>query len=404
MFRGVNAPRLGDFNQRVVLDSIRRRPAGISRVELAGLTGLSAQTISNATRRLIESGLVHDVGRTVDGPGKPRTQLGVNRHGMFSLGIHLDPALVDVTLLDLGGNVVDQSRHWLPDSASPAEALAHVAQSVEGLFVRHPGVEGLVVGAGIGVPGPLNPAGEMIDPPLMRGWHLVPVAQELERVLDLPIVLEKDAIAAAQGEVWLGGASSFIYAYLGTGIGMGLVTGGTPQRGVSGNLGEVGHVGVDRDEPSCPCCGRRGTLGSRVSPAFLESQAVAAGLLEPSDQTMVQLDRSLQTLAGLARAGRPEAMAIIEDLAVDMADALSRVSDLLDVDKVVLGGHSWTHVADVALPLLRQFMARSIELGAVREVDVTSSCHAGDVVSVGAAALVLDGLLTPHYEGLSRWS
>ena len=51
--RGTNLPRMGDFNQSVVFDAIRRSSDGCSRVELVAATGLSAQTISNVVRRLL---------------------------------------------------------------------------------------------------------------------------------------------------------------------------------------------------------------------------------------------------------------------------------------------------------------------------------------------------------------
>ena len=55
--RGTNLPRMGDFNLTVILDAIRRSPAGLSRVELAQIVGLSPQTISNISRRLLDQEL-----------------------------------------------------------------------------------------------------------------------------------------------------------------------------------------------------------------------------------------------------------------------------------------------------------------------------------------------------------
>jgi predicted transcriptional regulator len=51
---GTNLPAVGEYNQTVVLDAIRRRPEGITRSEIAALTALSQMTVTNACRRLLD--------------------------------------------------------------------------------------------------------------------------------------------------------------------------------------------------------------------------------------------------------------------------------------------------------------------------------------------------------------
>lgn len=70
-----------DFNQAMVLAAVRAKDEGVSRVELAETTGLSAQTISNVVRRLINDGWIRESGRVIRGPGKPRTTLQLVRTG-----------------------------------------------------------------------------------------------------------------------------------------------------------------------------------------------------------------------------------------------------------------------------------------------------------------------------------
>ena len=70
---GTNLPAVGEYNQAVVLDAIRRRPEGITRSELAGLTALSGMTVTKVCRRLLDAGLVEEHGTRMGGPGKPAT-------------------------------------------------------------------------------------------------------------------------------------------------------------------------------------------------------------------------------------------------------------------------------------------------------------------------------------------
>lgn len=105
---------MGDFNLTVILEAIRRSPGGLSRVELAKVVGLSPQTISNISRRLLDQELIVEAGKEGSGPGKPRTILRLNPSGMYAVGVHLDPAVITFVVLDLLGDVVRHSRMATP--------------------------------------------------------------------------------------------------------------------------------------------------------------------------------------------------------------------------------------------------------------------------------------------------
>ena len=109
MTAGANLPNLGGFNRNVILDRIRRTELGISRIELAEVSGLTRQTVTNIVRRLIEGGLVEEYDRGPSRGGKPRTLLRVNPTTCFAAGIHIDPQDTAFVITDLTGKVVTQS-------------------------------------------------------------------------------------------------------------------------------------------------------------------------------------------------------------------------------------------------------------------------------------------------------
>lgn len=77
--------------------------------------GLSPQTISNISRRLLDQQLIVEAGKEGSGPpGKPRTILRLNPAGMYAVGVHLDPAVITFVVLDLLGDVVRHSRMATP--------------------------------------------------------------------------------------------------------------------------------------------------------------------------------------------------------------------------------------------------------------------------------------------------
>ena len=139
MARGPNLPAIAAFNETVVLDAVRRSPDGLSRVELAARTGLSAQTVTNVTRRLLQQGLIREAGKQSEGsPGKPRTILRLNPAGAYAVGVHLDPTVIACVLLDLEGSVVAHVHRPSPPDGDAVSTLAAAVDAIrEGIEHHH---------------------------------------------------------------------------------------------------------------------------------------------------------------------------------------------------------------------------------------------------------------------------
>src|SRR5690606_39096171 len=126
----------------------------------------SAQTVTNITRRLLGEGLIVEAGRTIKGPGKPRTTLRLNAGSRLSVGVHLDPAVMTFVLLDLAGSVVEHSTRRTPNDSDSGQVIQAMAEGVDELIRRTEVDRGLIAGIGVATPGPLDAArGTVIDPP-----------------------------------------------------------------------------------------------------------------------------------------------------------------------------------------------------------------------------------------------
>ena len=396
MRRGTNLFAVGGFNQAVILDLIRRAPSGLSRVEIASATGLSAQTVSNVSRRLLDGGIVLEAGKVGGGPGKPRTLLQLVPTGLYAIGVHLDPTVITYVLLDLAGEVVADHRTPAPTGIGPAAAVDAMAQQIEGILARSGVARERVLGVGIAAPGPVDsPQGMLLNPPLLDGWTRVPLRESLATATGFAVVLEKDVAAAAVAELWTAEGSSrdnFTFFYYGTGTGMGLVVDREVLRGSSSNAGDMGHIRVDSEGPVCTC-GRRGCIGVLIPPHLLVEQATLAGL---DTSSAASVDSAFTVFAAAACVGDASALAILDRVARHVATAVVITTNLLDVESVIFGGPFWHRVADVLLPRIQAYVNDDLALIAPHPILMVSSAIGDDVAAIGAGCLVLDHALSPR--------
>lgn len=413
--RGANLPSIGGFNRTVVLDAVRRSPDGLSRVELAGRTGLSAQTVSNVTRYLIEVGMIVESGTVVSGRGKPRTILRLEAGSRYAVGVHVDPAVVTYVLLDLAGTVVRRSTTSTPTADDPDQVVRTMAEAIDTL-VSDAGVDvDTVLGVGIASPGPIDlTAGIVLDPPFLPRWRDVPLREALAEATGYPVLLEKDVTAAAVGETFLAGESlsrNFAFVYFGTGFGVGLVLDGEPVRGVGANAGDAGHIMVEQGPLAGTPDGQgdRGEVGAAVAPERLlqvaAARGVPVGLPESTETDADPRDRDAVVRAWAAfghavESGDPVAVELATEAGAVMGRAAVLIVNLLDIDRVVFGGPFWTRVAPVALPAARRAITESPLLVTKHAVTVVDSGHGSEVTAVGAACLVLDATLSPRASAL----
>ncbi|MEU0943798.1 ROK family transcriptional regulator [Streptomyces canus] len=375
---GVNLPALRSHNTALVLDLLRGAgTGGISRLELAERTGLTPQAVSKITGRLREAGLAVEAGHRASTGGKPRTVLRLVPGAGHAVGIHLDRDALRAVRVDLAGTVIGE-RCAAVDLGAGAEAVVGaVAGEVEAL-VREVGVAQVkagsevlgsdakgvaarsgssraaagslpaLLGVGVALPGPLDHTrGVLHRVTGFPEWDGFPLRDALARRLGLPVAVDKDTNAAALGLAVAGERGSFAYLHLGTGLGAGLVFGGTVHRGVRTGAGEFGHQVVQLDGPPCDC-------GDRGCVEALCLTAVARG--------------------DLAEAARV------------LGIAAGNLIALLDIDLVLLGGRTVTSTPDPFLRGVEAVLAARARRTGEEPVPVRA---APDEVAEGAAQLVL---------------
>ncbi|MFG2632858.1 ROK family protein [Streptomyces sp. NPDC048362] len=314
---GANLGVLRSHNTALVLGLLRSAGGeGISRLELAERTGLTPQAVSKITARLREEGLAAEAGRRASTGGKPRTVLRLVPEAGHAVGVHLDRDRLRVVLVDLDGAVVGERSEELDLGAGADAVLGIVARAVGGLVGESPGPgagelggAGTLLGVGVALPGPLDHArGVLHRVTGFPEWDGFPLRDALAARLGVPVVVDKDTNAAALGLSVAGEGGSFAYLHLGTGLGAGLVIGGSVHRGARTGAGEFGHQVIQLDGPLCEC-GNRGCVEVLCLAAVARGEtATAARVLGAGAGNLVGLlDIDLVLLGGRTIAAAPEA-------------------------------------------------------------------------------------------------
>ncbi len=243
MLTGTNLEYAKTYNLRIVLQTIRLY-GPLSRVEIARRTRLTAQTVTNITRKLMQSGMILEAARLQEGRGAPAILLKINPDGAFSIGLDLDKDHLTGVLVDLLGT---PRQHISKDLKFPSsdEAMVILEKTAKELIEREGVPHEKIWGVGLGLPGPFSVSENRVVSPIgLHGWSNVPVRDILSKKLSLPVFIENNATAAAIGELWYGAGrhiATFFYVYFGAGLGGGVVINSQPYYGYNGNAGELGY-------------------------------------------------------------------------------------------------------------------------------------------------------------------
>ena len=326
---GTNLEQAKSHNRRVVIEAVRINGT-LSRAEIARLTALSAQTVSNIAGELEDAGILKASERRKAGRGQPATPLSIDPDGAYSIGLQLDHRELLGVVVDLSGRIRARSLVAV-DRPAPAEALPAMQRQVSKL-VRSARIDRhRLLGIGLAMPGPFGVEGiTSVGPTALPGWQDFPLAEELSRITGLASIVENDATAAAIGERLHGVArnlDSFIYFFIGTGLGAGLFLGGHLFKGSAHNAGEIGHMIVEPEGRLCPC-GNRGCLERYVS-----LRAAYEYLKVPdADHAAPEM------LSALLAKGDRRISRWIDSVLPQMRRAVNILESMIDPDAIVMGG------------------------------------------------------------------
>ena len=354
-----------------------------TRRDLLDRTGLSRSTVAARLDQLVAAGLLRESGVEGGQRGRPSTVLAFNESAGLVLAADLGATHARAALCDLGGRTVGEVAQGLRIATGPDTVLGWLERQWRDLLAAHDVDPSRVLGAGVGVPGPVSPgSGRLIRPPIMPGWHDYPVGERLAEAFGVPAYVENDANLMALGEFHAGllGCPSLLFVKVATGIGAGMVVEGQLIRGATGGSGDLGHVRIGEPSSGEVCaCGARGCLAATASGGALARRLREQGIPAETSRDAVRL----------ARAGNPAAVALVRESGLLIGEVVATAVSLLNPQVLMIGG-DLVRAPEQFMTGLRERLYQRTQPLATRDLQVMTSVLGDRAGAVGAARMVIE--------------
>lgn len=248
----------------------------------------------------------------------------------YSIGVDLGGTNLRAAAIDRSGKILERVSGETKLSAGRDAVVSDIVASIVKLRANHGTAE--LTGIGIGTPGFIvMETGVITESPNLPGFENFAIRDEIERLLQAPVLLENDANAAALGEKWMGAGrevDDLVLLTLGTGIGGGIVCGGKVLHGFVGMAGELGHMTVLPGGNPCGC-GNNGCLEKHASATAVAAMGRLMGLGE---------DLTSEGVYELAMGGNPKAREIFATMGRALGIALGNLANIFNFPLYLLSG------------------------------------------------------------------
>jgi glucokinase len=307
------------------------------------------------------------------------------------IGVDLSGATMHAALVTGEGRVVDRREEALERN--------NVVEQVTRAVVSLRDVSSNIAAIGVGIPGLVNRQTDRVLvstdlPSVVRG----DIHAELMKTTGLRVELENDANAAAYGEYKVGagrGSRDIFYATIGTGIGGAIILDGKLWLGASGFAGEFGHITIDAEGNEC-MCGNTGCLETVASAPNIVRRANER-LYRDNTSSLSKLamnkDFTAADIAREAKSGDDFSLLMIERTGKYIGAAVASVINLLNIERIVLGGGVMEAGELILNPIIREAGRRAFQ-PCFEVTQIVAAALGADAVSVGAAMLARDAAST----------
>lgn len=388
--KGSNSVKVRHYNERFVLDAIRRLKEA-SKSDLARAANLTPAAVATIVDGLESSGFVKQVGKRFGQRGSPSTLYRLTPERIYSVGIKIGRRALEAVLVDFAGEVRARESHEyrFPDPDLVLRAgnmsLANFDKVVAGLG------DASIVGVGIASPYFLGGWSEELGFPddLGSRWDAIDLTTFFTTRSKAPVFVENDASSAALAELIQGAGArfrDFMHISIDTFVGGGLVQGGKVHTGPHGNSAALGPLPVSPSSLDSVAAkpARYQSLLHRASIYVLVNHLKSRG---------VEINR-VRELDPLPPGAREPLFEWIDDCANALVEAIIAITSVIDIEAIVLDSILPRPIHLELLARVQTQFNRTSAIGIVAP-EIVSGQFGPEASPIGAAMLPFSALLAP---------
>lgn len=355
----------------------------VTRAQLAERAGLARSTVAIRLDALLAAGLVIPVQDAVSSGGRPPSRFALNPRSRLIGAVDLGATHATVAVADVTGEILARRSESHPITRGPEASLDWIASVLTELLAERGERPAALAAIGVGLPGPVeHDSGRPANPPIMPGWNDFDVPGGIRDRLGVTALVDNDVNIMALGEQFVAWreVDNLLFVKVATGIGAGIISGGSLQRGAQGVAGDIGHVSVARGEGVVCRCGNSGCLEALASgPAIARS----IGLSTSRELLTMVCDGDVAASTAIRQAGR------------DIGDVLGFAISLINPSVIVLGGSVATAGEQLLAGVREAVYARSAPI-ATQHLTIAQSKAGADAALIGACMLAIGHALSPR--------
>ena len=311
----------------------------ISRIDLSKKSNLAPASITKITRELLDAHLIKETQlQEVNSRGRPAIGLEVDNEGWQFLSMRLGRGYLTIALHSLGGEQVIEERQNI-NEIEQDELLAKLLKEIDLFFQTHSRILGRITSIAITLPGlVISSQGIVIQMPHYNVDNL-PLGPKIYEATGLPVFVGNDTRSWALAENLFGNSQRYdnsILVSIHHGVGAGIIMDGDVLQGRTGNIGEMGHIKINKLGARCHC-GNSGCLETVASAKAIRDQINA--LINDDHQTSLK-DKpiTIENICLAANDGDILAKQVITELGHNLGEAIAIMVNLFNPEIVLIGG------------------------------------------------------------------
>jgi len=332
------------------------------------------------------------------GRGRKPSVIGMHRGYGFSVGAVIEPGRLRTTVLGFDGSIL--YRRQASSTANERGPLQDLLVSETAAAITACGAadHGPLLGIGIGVAGLVDArSGVVLFCPGIPGWENVRLATLMGERFGVDVCLDDAVRCMALAEKRYGAVKNletFLFLYIGLGVGSGIILDNRMYRGKNGVSGEFGHITVKENGPLCKC-GNRGCLEALVSTDAILGRVreLIASRVYTTLEATAGAPLTLERVCRAAMEGDRLAAMVVAEIEENIGIGVADLINVFDPGTVILAGEVVEEMHGLIQEGVERIVRRRALHAIAQRTAIEKSAFESDSGDLGAATLVIERLL-----------